>query len=108
MAKENRKPGRGGQPGGRWPLGRLARRHRFISAAAAFIGVGLIIFVLLWFQPQKLFLNKTISEPVPGVIQTALAGEANHNPTAGQSPPPGLQVVRVIFGGEWPEILSAI
>ncbi len=94
MAKENRKPGRGGQPGGRWPLGRLARRHRFISAAAAFIGVGLIILVLLWFQPQKLFLSKTVSEPVPGVIQTALAGEANHNPTAGQSPPPGLQVVR--------------
>jgi hypothetical protein len=73
MAKENRKPGRGGQPGGRWPLGRLARRHRFISAAAAFTGVGLIILVLLWFQPQKLFLSKTVSEPVPGVIQTALS-----------------------------------
>jgi len=94
MAEENRIPGRGGRPGRRrWP-GRLARRHRFIGTAAAFIGVGFIIFVLLWFQPQKLFLNKTISEPAPGVIQTAQAGETNRNPTAGQSRPPDLQVVR--------------
>jgi hypothetical protein len=94
MAKESTKPGRRWRPGRRWSLGRLARRHRIICGAAALIGVGFIIFVLLWFQPQKLFLNKTISEPVPGVVQTALAGETSHNPTAGQSPPPGLQVVR--------------
>ena len=30
-------------------------------SAAALIGVGLIIFVLAWFQPQKLFLNKTVA-----------------------------------------------
>src|SRR5215831_14942829 len=84
MAEQNRVPGRGGRPGRRWSLGRLARRHRFIGAAAAFIGVGFIIFVLLWFQPQKLFLNKTISEPAPGVIQTAQAGETNRNPTTGR------------------------
>ena len=40
------------RPGMRWSLGRLARTHRFISAAAAFTGTGFIIFVLLWFQPQ--------------------------------------------------------
>ena len=94
MATENRKPGRGGRPGGHGPLRRLARRHPFISAVAAFTGAGFIIFVLLWFQPQKLFLNKTVNEPVPGVIQTAPAGETNRSPTAGQSPPPGLQVFR--------------
>ena len=93
MAEKNRKPGRGG-PGRRWPLGRLARRHRFISAAAALTGVGLLIFVLVWFQPQKLFLNKTVNESVPGLIQTAPAGAANRNGTAGGSPPPGLQVLR--------------
>jgi hypothetical protein len=90
---ENRKPGRGGRPGRRWPPGRLARRHRFISAAAL-IGVGLVIFVLLWFQPQKLFLNKTVNDPVPGVIETAPAGEAVRNPAADQSSSPGLRVVR--------------
>jgi len=52
MATDNSKPGRGGQPGTRSPPGRLARRHPFISAAAL-TGVGLVIFVLLWFQPRK-------------------------------------------------------
>jgi hypothetical protein len=65
-----------------------------MSAAAALTGVGLIIFVLAWFQPQKLFLNKTVNEPLPGVIQTAPAGQADRSPTAGGSSPPGLQVLR--------------
>ena len=94
MAEQSRRPGRGGRPAGRWPLGRLARRHRFISAAAALTGVGFIIFVLLWFQPQKLILSKTVNEPAPGVLQTVPGGETSHNPTAGQSPQPGLQIVR--------------
>ena len=93
MAESNSKVGRGDRSGRLWSPGRLARRHRFISAAA-FTGVGLLIFVLVWFQPQKLFLNKTVNEPVPGVIQTASAGAANRNGTAGRSPPPGLQVLR--------------
>ena len=91
MPEKNRKPGRGGEPGRRWPLVRHARRHPFISAVAAFIGVGLIIFALVFYQPQKLFLNKTVNEPVPGVIQTAPTGNPNHNATAGGSPPPVLQ-----------------
>jgi hypothetical protein len=93
MAEKNTKPGRGGRPGRRWPLGRPARRHPVMSAAAL-IGVGLIIFVLAWFQPQKLFLNKTVNEPLPGVIQTASAGPADRSATAGGSPPTGLQVLR--------------
>src|SRR5271165_7557788 len=93
MAEKNTGPGRGGRPGRRWWPGRLAR-HRFLIAAAAFTGAGLIIFVLAWFQPQKLFLNKTVNEPLPGVIQTAPAGAANRNATAGRSPLPGLQVLR--------------
>ena len=51
MAEKNEKAGRGGRLGRRWPLGRLARRHPVISAAAV-IGVGLVIFGLVWFQPQ--------------------------------------------------------
>jgi hypothetical protein len=73
MAEKSGKPGRGGRPGRRWSPVRLARRHPFISVAAAVIGAGLVIFVLVWFQPQKLFLNKTVNEPVPGVIQTVPA-----------------------------------
>jgi hypothetical protein len=75
MAEKNEQAGRGGRPGCRCPLGRLARRHPVISAAAAFIGAGLVIFGLEWFQPQKLCLNKTVNEPVPGVIQTGAVGQ---------------------------------
>jgi len=76
-----------------WSLGRLARGHPVISAAGAVVGVGLIIFVLVWFQPQKLFLNKTVSESLPGVIATAPAGRTNHDATAGGSPSPDLRVL---------------
>ncbi len=93
MAEKNRKPGRGGRPGTRWSPGWLARRHPVISAAAV-IGAGLIIFVLAWFQPQKLFLNKTVNESVPGVIQTAPAGETSRSATVGRSPLPGLSALR--------------
>jgi Electron transfer DM13 len=93
MVEKNGRAGRAG-PARVWSLGRLARRHPAVSAAAALVGVGLIIFVLVWFQPQKLFLNKTISEPAPGVIAMAPAGETSHDATASGSPPLGLQVVR--------------
>ena len=85
--------GRGGPPGGERPPGRLARRHPVISAAAV-VGVGLAIFVLVWFQPQKLFLNKTVNEPLPGIIATTPAGEANSGAAAGRSSPSGPQVLR--------------
>ena len=93
MAAKNRKPGRGGRPGRRWSPAGLARRHPVISAAAV-IGAGLIIFVLAWFQPQKLFLNKTVNESVPGVIQTDPAGKQAAAPRLGDPPPPGLSALR--------------
>jgi hypothetical protein len=93
MAEENGTSGRGGRPGRHWPPGRLARRHPVISAAA-FVGLGLAIFALVWFQPQKLFLNTTVDEPVPGITGTAPAGEANSNAAAGRSSPPSPQVLR--------------
>jgi hypothetical protein len=93
MAEKNRKAGRGG-PARFWSSGLPAHRHPVLSAAAALVGVGVIIFVLVWFQPQKLFLNKTVSEPVPGVIATAPAGEEHRDATAGGPPPQALRVVR--------------
>jgi len=32
------------------------------------LGVGLVVFVLVWFQPQKLFLDQTVNEALPGTI----------------------------------------
>src|SRR6266480_5222730 len=82
-----------GGPARFWSLGPLARRHPVINAAAL-AGAGVIIFVLVWFQPQKLFLNKTVDERVPGVIATAPARETHRDATAGGSPPQALRVVR--------------
>ena len=75
MAEKNRRAGHGGGTGGRWSLGRLAVRRPFIIGAAVIIA-GLVLFVLVWFQPQKLFLNKTVNEPGPGITGTAPAGRA--------------------------------
>jgi len=93
MAEKDGETGRGGRLGRRWPPSRLARRHPVIGAAVV-VGAGLIIFVLAWFQPQKLFLNRTVNEPVPGVIQTAPASETSPKASAGQASPPGLQALR--------------
>ena len=93
MAEKNRMADHGGGPGRQWSLGRLGRRHPFIIGTAV-IGAGLVLFVLVWFQPQKLFLNKTVNEPGPGITGTAPAGEADSNAAAGRSSQPGPQVLR--------------
>jgi hypothetical protein len=59
MAEKNRMAGHGGGLGRRWSLGRLAVRRPLIIGAAV-IGAGLVLFVLVWFQPQKLFLNNGV------------------------------------------------
>jgi Electron transfer DM13 len=92
MAEKNRMADHGGGPGRQWSLGRLGRRRPFIIGAAV-IGAGLVLFVLVWFQPRKLFLNKTVNEPGPGITGTAPAGEADSNAAAGRSSQPGPQVL---------------
>jgi hypothetical protein len=43
----------------------FARRHRRLLVAAA-IGIAAVVaFVLVYFQPQKLFINKTVNEELP-------------------------------------------
>jgi hypothetical protein len=58
-----------------------------MAAVAGIVGAGFIVFVLVWFQPQKLFLNNTVNEPVPGVVQTnpAEEGTAATGPSAAAS-----------------------
>jgi len=40
-------------------------RHRVVSATIAAIGLGLTIFVLAYFEPQKLFLDDRVNEAMP-------------------------------------------
>ena len=52
-----------------------------------FLTVGLVVFVLVWFQPQQAFLNKTVNESVPagGSAPSAGSGGATATPGAGQT-----------------------
>jgi hypothetical protein len=47
-------------------VGSFVGRHRALAATAALIAAGLIVFVLVWFQPHKLFLEQRVSEALPG------------------------------------------
>jgi hypothetical protein len=93
MAEKNQMADHGGWPGRRWSLGQMARWRPFIIGAVV-IGAALVLFVLVWFQPQKLFLNKTVNEPGPGITGTAPAGKASSSAAAGRSSPPGPEVLR--------------
>src|SRR6266536_1148798 len=44
------------------------RRHPVVSSGGALATVGVIAFILVWFQPQKLFLDQTVNEALPGLI----------------------------------------
>jgi hypothetical protein len=46
-------------------VGGLLERYRVVALAIGVILVGLVVFVLVWFQPQKLFLNQRVEESAP-------------------------------------------
>ncbi len=41
------------------------RRRPRVWTAAALVAVGLAVFVVLWFEPQKLFLDQNVNEALP-------------------------------------------
>ncbi len=44
---------------------RLLKAHLLLSSILAVVVVGGMIFVLVWFQPQKLFIEQTVDEALP-------------------------------------------
>jgi hypothetical protein len=77
----------------------LVKRHPRWSIAAAVLGVGLALFVVLWFEPQKLFVNQTVNEAVPSVAPPAAGsnGEGGGEP-GGSGPGAADQPVTVARG----------
>ena len=57
-------------------IGRFFARHRLLVGSTGVLLIGLIVFVLLWFQPQKLFIEKTVNEQVPMATVSATATPA--------------------------------
>lgn len=56
----------------------VVRRHLVLSGAVAAVGIGLAIFVLLYFQPQKLFIDDTVSEALPSAAAPAQGQSATN------------------------------
>ena len=74
-------------------LGRLwslVTRHWPVSASAAIIGVGATSFVLVYFEPQKLFINDAVHEAAPTERAVPGPAAAASQPTAAPRPPVAL------------------
>lgn len=56
------------------------RRHPVLSSGVALAVVGLAVFVLVWFQPQKLFLDQTVNEALPGVVASPSLDSSSPSP----------------------------
>jgi hypothetical protein len=69
-------------------VGTFIGRNRALAATAALVALGVIVFVLVWFQPQKLFLEQRVSEALPGspVTTTETAEAPTDAPTATPEP----------------------
>lgn len=61
------------------------RTHPWLVGALGLAGVALAAFVLLYFAPQDLFINTSVSEPVPTATATASTRPTTLTPT-GASP----------------------
>jgi hypothetical protein len=61
------------------------RRRRWPWLVVAVLAA-LVVFVLVWFQPQKLFIDERVEEPIPTV-----AAQTTAVPTAASSPAPPAQ-----------------
>lgn len=67
----------------------LLRRHRRAVILGALLALGLVAFVLVWFQPQQAFLNTTVEEALPGARASA-PGMDESTPGPGEpTPSPG-------------------
>lgn len=49
------------------PLRAFIGRHKRFATVASVVSVAGLVFVIVWFQPQKLFLNRTVREPLPAL-----------------------------------------
>lgn len=77
---------------GRRTAGSFIRRHRLLAAAVAIGMAGVAVFVLMFFQPQKLFIDDAVDE-------APLAGGAQVNPGAGPEAAGNSENLRIVSQG---------
>ena len=67
------------------------RRKPNLMMAGAIVGVALLIFIFVWFEPHKAFIDERVDEVVPQVetvIQEGVASTTSLDSSAGTTPPP--------------------
>ena len=89
--RRNSREGGVGENGAVAEDARRRRRYR-IFGALALVTVGLAVLVLVWFQPQKLFLDDKVDEAVPEGVASSPTGEGSDGGTASPSASPAAPV----------------
>lgn len=70
-------------------------KHRWLWAAATALALGIVAFVLVWFQPQKLFIDDRIDEPLPVAVAPSSSVPQSPEPPAPVEP---IELVRGELG----------
>lgn len=65
-------------------------RRRTLLVALAIALVAVVVFVLWWFQPQKLFIDDTASETIPVVTAPPTTAAPSTTPPDGATTAPGV------------------
>ena len=73
---------------------RFVSRYRWSLAA---VGVALVAFVFVWFQPHLLFIDETVNEPVP-VAEGDAPPETSSGPAEGSEPAPAPEEMTLLAG----------
>jgi hypothetical protein len=63
------------------------RRHPRISGTAAIVGVGLAVFIVVWFEPHKLFIDERVDERLPSAAAAARGDGSPPSDEATSEPP---------------------
>jgi hypothetical protein len=79
-------------------VGGWLRRHRPAAAITSAVLLALVAFVLVYFQPQKLFIDDEVNETLPFAVATASAGGESTTPTAAPASTPAAAAVLLASG----------
>jgi hypothetical protein len=71
--------------------------HRIVLSLAGLMIAGLIAFVLLYFEPQALFINHRVDEPLPTVAATTAPTREQHRADGDRRDQPS--AFRIVAGG---------
>ena len=63
-------------------------RHRRLLIGLTAAGAALLVFVLIWFQPQKLFIDDRVDEPAPVAQPRSVPPSATATPDASPTSAP--------------------